>query len=165
MWKKKCCCLTPCFLISPLICQARPLFHFPYTGYKNGCVWVFLFLLSWILGENERFQSWLEKALLFVAGAWKSLETSRQSGFPLSWEPGKLRLLRISKLSWREVANCSLDESHLWEFLGCSVSITSFAVREGGINLGTWNFREAKILAGAWVVCAVEWALHWGTCL
>lgn len=111
MWlcEKKFCCLTSCFLISLLICQAKPLFHFPYTGYKNGCVLVFLFLLSWILGENKRFQSWLEKAPLFVVEAWESVETSRQSGFPLSWEPGKLRLLRISKLSWHEVANCSLE--------------------------------------------------------
>lgn len=32
------------FLLPPLLCQSRPLFHFPYTGCKNWCVILTSFL-------------------------------------------------------------------------------------------------------------------------
>lgn len=32
------------FLVSPFTCQARHLFYFPYTGYKNRCVFFSSFI-------------------------------------------------------------------------------------------------------------------------
>lgn len=43
VWKNPPCCHGSCFL-PPFLCQARPLFHFPYTGCKKWCVFLTSFL-------------------------------------------------------------------------------------------------------------------------
>lgn len=95
-----------CFISSHMPSWAP--FSLPLHRLQKWVCLGFYLLFSWILGEKERFWSWLEKAPLFVVEAWESLETSQPSGFPLSREPGTLRLLRISSLARRELANCSL---------------------------------------------------------
>lgn len=64
--------------------------------------------------------------------------------------PAELRARRIEAtqdfqgfLMWSCKLFLGMSHIHLWEFLGCLVSITS-AVNEGRVNLGTQNLREAE---------------------